>query len=91
MRKIEEEMLKAFKERREWRCRNTTIKLIGDFVCVYLYGYLIAMKNINNEVKYSLAQHNTYTTRSRLRALGCNVTSKKNTPYRDGKVWYGDF
>lgn len=93
MRKIEEKMLKAFKEKRNWRERNTQVFVSPTTheVRVGLYNRCIAKTNINNEVLYSFGGYNSPTTRSRLRALGCNVSVKKGIPYRDGAVWYGDF
>lgn len=93
MRKIEEKMLKAFKEKRNWRERNTHVFVSPTThgVSVWLHNNCIAKTNINNEVLYSFGGCNSYTTRSRLRALGCNVSVKKGIPYRDGAVWYGDF
>lgn len=91
MRKIEERMLKAFKKKRNWRERNTQVIVTPIGVTVWLYHHCIAKTNINNEVKYSFGGYNSATTRSRLRALGCNVSVKKGFPYRDGKVWFGDF
>lgn len=93
MRKIEEKMLKAFKEKRNWRERNTQVFVSPTTheVRVGLHNNCIAKDNINNEIQYSFGGYNTHTTRSRLRALGCNVSVKKGIPYRDGAVWYGDF
>lgn len=93
MRKIEEKMLIAFKERRDWHSGNTRVvhNVFYETCYVFLHGSCIARKNINNEVIYSFGGYNSMTTRSRLRALGCNVTVKRGVPYRDGRVWYGDF
>lgn len=93
MRKIEEKMLKAFKEKRNWREGNTHVLVspVTRHVGVFLHGNCIARTNINNEILYSFGGYASATTRSRLRALGCNVSVKKGIPYRDGVIWYGDF
>lgn len=92
MRRIEEQMRKAVRNRKNWRASNTAVEVNdkGD-VFVYLHGNLIMKQYNGAEPYFSLAGWNTVTTRSRLRALGCEVTCKDFAPYRDGKMWWGDF
>lgn len=96
MRKIEEKMLDAFNNNRSWKSGNTQVISTtddwgGSVTSVFLFGNLIARKNLNGEIKYSTAGHVTATTCSRLRALGCNVRIKNGYPIRDGITWYTDF
>ena len=85
MRKIEEAMCAAVKERMDWRGGNTTVKNDGSgFMFVFLYDNLIA--TISGTVgSFTLAGHNTKTTRSRLAALG--VKFDRKVMYRDDS-WY---
>jgi hypothetical protein len=94
MRKIEREMLDAIKARRNWSKGNTRVKFAqGDtgaawWCNVYLHGNHIAEFNemtwrakVNTE---TLSRWPTVTTKSRLRALGAHVTTKRGTTYLDG-------
>lgn len=81
MRKIEEAMCAAVKERRNWRCDNTEVLVTnnGNVINVYLHGNNI-YSNTYGEKRFTLAGWNTMVTRSRLHALGVKVY---------GKVHYG--
>lgn len=89
MRKIEQEMLEAISQGRNWS-KDSTQVTNGDngLLEVYLYGHLIASlggRGVNLSVnKQVLAQYPTTTTKSRLRALGANVYTKKGVTYLDG-------
>ena len=90
MRKIEQQMLDAISSRRTWHGSNTSVSSIDDVNCaVFLHGNHIA--DVNSETgfvmvnKYTLAKWPTPTTKSRLRALGANVYTKKHTVYLDGQ------
>lgn len=89
MREIEIKMNNAIERRRNWSLSNTKVLVLFGVVYVYLHDNLI-MKMSRNGVKYySIAGWNTPTTRSRLRALGCNVTTRRGKLYRDGVEWSG--
>ena len=96
MRKIEEEMLQAIKERRTWAKDNTRVEFArgengATWWCdVYLHGNHIAKfdemtwrptVNVN-----TLARWPTVTTKSRLRALGANIVTKRGTVYLNGEA-----
>lgn len=92
MKKIEKEMLQAWNNRKDFTGANTRVYNNSKGVtCVYLFDNLIATKDAAGVIKFTLAGWNTVTTRSRLNALGCNVTSKNGVSYRDGAPWYSDF
>ena len=84
MRKIEEAMCAAVKERIDWRGGNTTVKNDGSgFMFVFLHDNLIA--TISGTVgSFTLAGYDTKTTRSRLRALGV----KDFNQVKNKKGWY---
>lgn len=94
MRVIEKEMLRAIRQKKNWRKDNTEVRISdgGNHIRVYLHGNLIYHKcEESGEEKFSLAGWNTPTTRSRLNALGCGVYQENWIPKRNGKEWWGDF
>ena len=86
MRKIEQAMVKAIHGVSFWKCGNTEVHPSGD---VYLHGNHIASVVKDGSIKvneYTLARWPSNTTKSRLRALGVNVTTKNGIIYLDGKA-----
>ena len=90
MRKIEQQMLNAIDNRKSWQSGNTavTIRFNGD-LSVYLHGNHIADVGaivgadrkflvVNTE---TLRRWATPTTKSRLRALGADVCTRKGVTY----------
>jgi hypothetical protein len=91
MRKIEKQMCAAVNANKAWRNSNTSVSLHCDprgFLVpnVFLHGNHIA--TVENGVlqvnKYTLSKWPTPTTKSRLRALGANVTTKRGLTFLDG-------
>ena len=97
MRKIEQQMLGAIAQRRNWQSGNTQVTTVR-FSCggarseIYLHGNHIAnvwtgaddpLPNlwVNRE---TLADWPTPTTKSRLRALCADVCHRNNRLYLDG-------
>jgi len=86
MRKIELQMLNAIYDNKAWQSGNTTVTPRFDgSLSVYLHGNHIAdywydSKELDVDVK-TLAQWSTPTTKSRLRALGANVATRKGITY----------
>jgi hypothetical protein len=85
MRKIEKQMLHAISTRKSWQGGNTTVSIRDDnSVSVFLHGNHIAdvwslgFISVN---KYTLSKWATNTTKSRLRALGANVCTRKGVTY----------
>lgn len=76
MRQIENEMLQAIEEKRNFNKSNTMVKHENNTVYVYLFGNLIATKKDNDSWVYDTCGWNTATTRSRLNALGANCCIK---------------
>ena len=92
MRKIEEEMLAAVCERRNWSSDNTSVKVDGNVVRVYLFGNHIYSDNMGCK-SFTLAGWTSSTTMSRLRALGVDVYRKDRKPMYEGREidsaeWY---
>ena len=86
MRKIEQQMLNAIHNRKAWQSGNTTVSPIDDVnSAVFLHGNHIADVNSRNGFVMvntaTLARWSTPTTKSRLRALGANVTTRKGITY----------
>lgn len=95
MRKIEQEMVAAVRAGRVWAKDNTKVWVThesdGSFKAdVWLHGNHIADYFSSSLVlkvnEYTLSRWPTNTTKSRLRALGANVTTKKGVTYLNGKA-----
>lgn len=96
MRKIEQRMLQAIKNKENWSSDNTAVffisaqesgTLYGSRSEIYLCGNHIA--NVWNDGalwvnSFTFALYPTNTIKSRLRALGVNVTTKNGVTYLDG-------
>lgn len=90
MRKIEQQMLNAINSIRNntsakgWSNDNTIVTNAGDRAKVFLHGNHIAdvfntgVLDVNAD---TLARWPTPTTKSRLRALGANVATRKGVTY----------
>jgi hypothetical protein len=91
MRKIEKLMIDAIYSQKRWALQNTIVSPIDDSnVAIYLHGNEIAIVNaytgfvmVNRD---TLARWQTPTTKSRLRALGANVTTRKGQTFLDGQL-----
>jgi hypothetical protein len=88
MRKIENEMIKAIHSQKRWSMTNTIVSPIDNTnVAVYLHGHEIAIVNTYNGFTMTnvdtLRRYPTNTTKSRLRALGVNVATRKGITYLD--------
>jgi len=86
MRKIEKQMLAAIESRKAWQSGNTLVLPTDDFnSAIFLHGNRIADVDTRNgfvEVFMPvLIQYPTPTTKSRLRALGVNVSTRKGITY----------
>ena len=85
MREIEKKMVAAVKNGRNFNGNNTQVRYLSNGnTYVYLFGNCI-YKIVNGTPKFNLCGWNSATTRSRLNALGVNVTSKNFTPNYNGK------
>lgn len=88
MRKIESQMLNAILNRKSWQLDNTSVTVRNDAsMSVFLHGNHIADIDcptgfvlVNQE---TLRRWQTPTTKSRLRALGANVSTRKGVTYLD--------
>lgn len=91
MRKIEEQMKHAISEKIDFFKDNTQVtynlnsncsivSLHGNEIAVYWHGKGLEVN------KQTLSNWPTNTTKSRLRALGANVTTKRGVTYLDGVV-----
>ena len=89
MRVIEKQMLSAIKSKQYFNKDNTTVKTYATYCDVYLHGHHIAeYDNTTETVKVNvdtLRNWPTNTTKSRLRALGVNVTTKNYVTYLDNQ------
>jgi hypothetical protein len=93
MRKIEQQMIKAIMNGKNWANGNTMVAVVKDGMredaYVYLHGNHIATVldclPLELEVNVNtLAEYPTNTTKSRLRALGADVCTRKGITYLDG-------
>ena len=90
MRKIEKQMTAAVQKLAKWRLDNTSVSPIDDVNCaVYLHGHEIALVNQRSGLimvnENTLKAYPTNTTKSRLRALGVDVATRKGVTYLYGK------
>lgn len=91
MRKIEKQMKNAIHAHRRWSLDNTLVAPLDDIMlAVYLHGHEIAL--INNRTGFVMVNENTLrayptnTTKSRLRALGVDVATRKGVTYLYGSA-----
>ena len=92
MRKIEQQMVNAIKSHTSFSSGNTQVSIDANSAHVFLHGNHIAtvISNNNNYKctmvnKITLKQFPTSTTKSRLRALGVDVYTKKGITYLYGE------
>ena len=89
MRVIEKKMLAAIMYMNYFSNSNTMVKTYNGYSDIYLHGHHIAeYDNSTNKVTANintLRNWSTNTTKSRLRALGVNVTTKKGITYLDNQ------
>jgi hypothetical protein len=88
MRKIEQQMKDAIHHHVRWSLDNTIVSPLDDItVAVYLHGHEIALINQRNGFVMTnvdtLRRYPTNTTKSRLRALGVDVSTRKGVTYLD--------
>ena len=86
MRKIEQQMIKAIYNRKSWQSGNTMVRpidAINSVVCLHMNN--IADVNVLTRVVTvhvdMLRRYPTNTTKSRLRALGADVATRKGVTY----------
>lgn len=94
MRKIEQQMIEAIRQRRNWRSANTAVEVDkSGAITVRLHGHAIAQVMANgSQVKLSACGWYTATTKSRLNAvidalfgIGCGIyQASGNWIFRDG-------
>ena len=86
MRKIDFLAASAFHNNENFRLSNTEVRVNNTHVYLLLHGNLIAEKDISKGLVWcSLAGYNTLTTKSRLRALGANIETKRGKIFANGK------
>ena len=90
MRMIEKQMITAICARKSWQLGNTTVSNIDDVnSAIYLHGNEIALVNQRSGLvmvnENTLKAYPTNTTKSRLRALGVDVATRKGIIYLYGK------
>lgn len=81
---IEKNMLNALRESKSVSLANTYVSVNGEEKAVYLHNNKIALFTCG-KLYVSLCGWNSVTTRSRLRALGVNITTKQGVPYIGGE------
>jgi hypothetical protein len=87
MRKIEQQMRAAALGGYNWASGNTTVTTRGNLREVFLHGHHIAYVSESGKALPNLTtlrEWPTSTTKSRLRALGINVSTCKGITYVDG-------
>jgi hypothetical protein len=94
MRKITQQMSKAFYNNENFSSGNTKVSGAG----IFLHGNKIAefqslfSNDGNKNINITLAGWNTPTTRERLNGLeGVRVSTRKGQAYLNGKAWGGEW
>lgn len=86
MRQIEEKMVEAIKQEKNFSLSNTTVKVSDGLLSVYLFGNCIYARSLASGIaQFSLCGYNTVTTRSRLNAIGLNITTRRGQVYYNGQ------
>ena len=88
MRQVTIEIVKAFVDNSNKRISNSEVVSNGEFTKLYLFGNLIARKEIaTGKTEVSMAGYPSLTTRERLNGLpGVNVYQKQGKQYLNGEV-----
>ena len=91
MRKIEQQMKNAIHAHKRWSLDNTLVDPLDDItLAVYLHGNEIALINQRTGLvmvnENTLKAYPTPTTKSRLRALGVDVATRKGVTYLYGRA-----
>lgn len=91
MRKIEEQMIEAIRQRKNWSSGNTTVSPYSCGVDIWLHGNHIATHWMPGTEQGEMIPNRgtfrswpTRTTVSRLRALGINASVRKGKAMIDG-------
>ena len=90
MRKIEEQMKLAVETATNWAGSNTTVSYNADNSTSYIFlhgNHIASYRHTTDELEVNsetLAEYPTNTTKSRLRALGADVCTRKGITYLDG-------
>lgn len=86
MRKIEEKMVLAVRNRKNMTEGNTRVENTANgAIYVFLHGNMIYEVSPLGVASFGLCGWNTPTTRSRLNALGVGICVKKGVVYHNGK------
>lgn len=92
MRKITEQSINAFYNRKRFKKQNMEVCLEDSFTILKLHGNTIAILDSNGDIEITTAGWNTNTTRDRLNGLsGVRVTSRKGELKLNGQLWDGKF
>lgn len=88
MRVIEKKMLNAIEQGRNFTLDNTHVKIDANTAHVFLHGnHVASVTHGNVRVNIdTLRRYPTPTTKSRLRALGVDVYTKKGITYLYGEA-----
>ena len=89
MRKIEQQMIDAIEQGRDFTLANTHVKIDANTAHVFLHGNHIASVVQNGKVMVNLDTLRAYptsTTKSRLRALGVDVFTRKDLIFVNGEI-----
>lgn len=89
MRKIEDQMIAAVRNRKPMRVANTSVEIEGNEVLVRLHGHLIARFDEKaGTVALSTHGYHTATTKSRLNALVRTFIGGSAAIYQHAFSWY---
>jgi len=94
MRKITQDAVRAFREHRNFKRRNTTVEVSesGLFAELKLHGNTIASSGVFEGLMITSAGWPTATTKERLNGLdGVHIHQKNYIWYLNGREWTGEW
>lgn len=91
MRKIEKDMLRAIRNRKNWRCENTEVVVTDETVNVYLHeNRIVRYWPASMMLDMTLCGWPTVTTRSRLNAITEAALGYRMWSQCGGQQYYGE-
>ena len=89
MRKIENKMIQAIRNRQNWKLNNTEVKITDNIAQVKLHGHVIGEVYFAlNSVVFDCCGYYTNTTRSRLNALASICSEYVGFNVKDSTMVY---
>lgn len=90
MRKITQDAVSAFMQRKPFKQSNTEVAIYPSDTRMYLFGHLIAVIDLMGNIEVTTAGYFTNTTKERLNGIPTVSVNQKNFEwFLNGKKWDG--